>query len=251
MLRNGTGVFAYMFCGKAPSHFSIACFLFMSYNTYTKEIFMKKLQPKNYYVYAYINEQDDNPYYIGKGKRQRMYNKHKSVCVPSDLSKIIVIQDNLTEQQSFDLEMKLIAKYGRQDKKTGILLNRTNGGDGISGYVCSEQVRLQRKLSRAKQIFTPEQIAKAAASRTGLKRSQSAIDKTAIANKGRKNSPEAIANFSIINSGENNPQFGKVWINNSHVNKLVTKEVFQSGYPDWKLGRLMKHTQNGRFTSSE
>ena len=212
---------------------------------------MKKLQPQNYYVYAYINEHDGNPYYIGKGKKRRMYNKHKTVDVPSDLSKIIIIQDNLEEQQAFDLEVQLIAHYGRQDKKTGILLNKTNGGDGISGYVCSEQVRLQRKLSRARQVFTPEQIAKAAASRIGLKRSASAIAKTAEKNRGRKNSPEAIANFSVINSGENNPQFGKVWINNSYVNKLVTKKVLQSEYSDWKLGRLMKHSKDGRFTSLE
>ena len=211
---------------------------------------MTKLQPQQFYVYAYLNE-DNTPYYIGKGKKQRMYNKHKSVLVPSDLSKIIIIKDNLTEQESFDLEIQLIQQHGRQDKGTGILLNKTNGGDGISGYVCSEEVRLKRKLIRAKQIFTPEQIAKAAKSRTGLKRSIEAIEKTSAANRGRKNSAEAIANFSAINAGDKNPQFGKVWINNTQVNKLVTKEVFQSEYSDWKPGRLMRHDPTGKFISQD
>ena len=183
----------------------------------------------------------------GKGKTRRMYTDHK-VPIPADLSKIIVIKDELLEQEAFNLEMQLIEQYGRQDKGTGILLNKTNGGDGVSGNICSKEKRAKLRVARANQTFTPEQIAKAAASRIGLKRSEDAIIKTANANRGRKRSEASLVNFQEANTGSNNPQFGKIWINNQSVNKLVTKEVFQSQYNDWKLGRIMKRSDLGQFT---
>lgn len=185
----------------------------------------------------------------GKGIKKRIYSKHYNVPMPTDLSKIILIQDNLSEQEAFDIEMEFIQQYGRQNNNTGILLNKTSGGGRgrKTSQVCSDETRAKLKAARANQIFTPEQIAKAAQSRVGLKRSEEAIAKTAMANRGRKNSEQSLAKFKEANTGTNNPQFGKIWINNKIVNKLVTKEVFQSDYSDWTLGRIMKHNASGQF----
>ena len=110
------------------------------------------VNPNRFYTYAYLRE-DRTPYYIGKGKRNRAYNKHqKGISVPKDKSRIIFLKQNLTEAEAFRHEIYMIAVFGRKDLGTGILHNRTNGGEGTSGIIVSEQQRKERSLSRKGQI---------------------------------------------------------------------------------------------------
>jgi hypothetical protein len=85
-----------------------------------------------FYVYGYLRE-DNTPYYIGKGKGYRAWkSKGRIVHPPKDKNKLVIYKDNLTEDEAFELEKQLIGKYGRKDRGTGILSNKTDGGGGMS-----------------------------------------------------------------------------------------------------------------------
>jgi hypothetical protein len=100
-----------------------------------------------YYVYFYLRS-DFTPYYIGKGKEKRAWEKHhKGILTPKNKSKIILIEQNLTELQAFILERYYIRWFGRKDNKTGILRNRTDGGEGVSGRIVSEKTKT--KISKS------------------------------------------------------------------------------------------------------
>lgn len=113
-----------------------------------------------FYVYAYLDpyksgnytingiEVKFKPLYIGKGKGTRYlaHLKLKDVKNPIFENKIkhwqrnnvseqiIIIKDNIiVEQEAFDLEIDIIKLFGRLDNGTGILLNLTDGGDGVCG----------------------------------------------------------------------------------------------------------------------
>jgi|TARA_R110000824_G_scaffold355772_1_gene542995 hypothetical protein len=103
-----------------------------------------------FYVYQWLRT-DGTPYYIGKGQTNRAFDKRRRY-IPPTRSRIEIIKDNLTEDQAFELEIKLIAEYGRKEFG-GILRNKTEGGEGPS-LTQSTKDKLSKMFKGKKKNYT-------------------------------------------------------------------------------------------------
>lgn len=97
----------------------------------------------NFVVYGYYRK-NWTPYYIGKGRPSRPYQKGGRPCPIPPKDRIVIIYKNIDEQTAFDWEIKLIKRYGRKGiDPDGILLNKSLGGQGTSGVTLSDERRKQ------------------------------------------------------------------------------------------------------------
>jgi hypothetical protein len=174
------------------------------------------VNPKRFYTYAYLRE-DRTPYYIGKGKENREYRKHKGeIRPPKDKSRIILLKQNLTEEEAFNHEKYMIAVFGRKDLGTGILHNRTNGGEGISGAIVSEETRKKQsemnmgeKNPNYGKRWNEEQRKKLAEYR-----SQFVGEKNNMYGKERKD----------LSERNKKPKY---WVTNGEIDKLILREDYE------------------------
>jgi len=160
---------------------------------------MKGIRPPNnpkkiYYVYAWLRQRSSangpigGPYYIGKGKGGRAYKQRR--YKPRHRELIILVDQNIPESYAFFLEKYLIAYYGRLNNDTGILHNRTDGGEGASGYIVTE---------KQKQQISAKNKGRKASAKTRQKLSEDRIRRGVRppSSKGIRRSPATIAMMKL------------------------------------------------------
>lgn len=147
---------------------------------------------RDFYVYVKFRPWNCVPCYVGKGHGKRAFS-HEAKSHNPHLERIIrkaggelptvFPREGLTEAEAFETEVALIKAIGRK-KNGGPLVNMTDGGEGVSGFVPS-----------------PEQIAKQISCHTGRKRSAETRARMSIAQRGRTYSPEAIEKMRMSHLG--------------------------------------------------
>lgn len=110
-----------------------------------------------FYVYLHLTEDTNEVFYVGKGKGLRAYkmsgrNKFWHNVVNKHGFTVTIVEENLTEEQSILLEQKLINEYGRRNLGTGKLVNLTDGGEGLSGKIYTDEER-ELMSSRVKKYY--------------------------------------------------------------------------------------------------
>ena len=220
----------------------------------------------HYYTYAYLRE-DKTPYYIGKGTGKRIYSTNRSIKPPKDKSRIIYLKQNLTEAEAFKHEIYMIAVFGRKDLGTGILYNMTDGGEGSSGCIPSEESR--RKMSDARKgekhyLYgkspSEESRRKMSEAHKGRTPSEESRRKMSDTHKGKTHTEETRRKISEANKDKNHPNYGKTLseetrrkIGEAHKGKSLSEETKRKlseakkdKNPSEETKRKMSEAQKGK-----
>ena len=142
--------------------------------------------PTGYYVYAYLRKTNLTPYYIGKGKGHRAWDKDHNVRVPEDQKRIVILESNLTDLGACAIERKMIRWYGRKDLNNGILRNLTNGGNGTAGRIHTQKTKKLISQANARRVWTEESRQKLREYNIGKTQTVEANAKRSQTLKGRK-----------------------------------------------------------------
>ena len=118
-------------------------------------------------VYQHIRKDTGDVFYVGIGsERERAYTKHSrnahwNRIVNKVGYEVEIIYPDLTWNLAKQMEKHLIAAYGRNDLKTGTLVNMTEGGEGVVGRSEESNGKISKALKgrtspRKGKILTEE-----------------------------------------------------------------------------------------------
>ena len=161
-----------------------------------------------------------------------------------------VLYDNLTEAEAFEIEMSGIAFYGRMDIHTGILANHTDGGEGPSGAVWSEEARKNHIAAMTGFVFSLERNKKISDSKKGKPRSKETVEKVAAKKRGIPLSEEHKKKLSESEKGRIFPEEVKKKISIAKTGKKrapFSEEWKQNMSKAQKLRQERKRAEQGEF----
>ncbi len=163
-------------------------------------------------VYEHWRTDTNAPFYVGKSNARKrrptnmsMRNEHHKRVVAKvrrDGFDVVVkiVYENLPEESAFALEKMRIAYW----RSCGVeLTNATDGGDGMSGYVFTDEQRARCSEAQKISLARPEVKAKRSAAFKGRPKPQSVRDK--VKQFARVYAPIQ----SELRKGAGNPFFGR------------------------------------------
>lgn len=118
----------------------------------------------NVYVYRHRRLDTNKIFYVGISKTKnfkRAYSKNnrnihwKRIVNKTDYN-VEILKSNLTWKDACELESFLIQEYGRKDLNTGILINMTDGGDGVNNKIWTKHSRKKASISATGKKMSKE-----------------------------------------------------------------------------------------------
>ncbi|NBW12734.1 MAG: hypothetical protein EBR82_32385 [Caulobacteraceae bacterium] len=183
---------------------------------------------EKYCVYLHITKDNGIPFNVGKGsKKWKRHNSKKNRndwwynIVNKHGYDVIILEDDLTEKQAFELETYWIKRIGRKNLGLGPLVNLSDGGEGPSGMIHNGEIR--KKISENTKKGMTDEVCKKISERE----------------KGKKLSEKQLEEIRKRNRGETHPMYGK-----KHSEKSKNK---MRGH---KKGNLVLNMETGIFYSS-
>lgn len=153
----------------------------------------------NFCLYFHTNPQKREVFYVGIGKKERPYEKtSRNIFWHRTVKKygynVAIVHTKLTWKEAQIRERIWIKLIGRKNLQKGTLVNLTDGGEGISGHIHSEEVRRKLSLShmghtpwnKGRKVWTEEQRKLIGERSRGRKASEETRRKLSESNKGKK-----------------------------------------------------------------
>ena len=139
----------------------------------------------DFYVYEHWRPDKGECFYVGKGhgdrahRMERRSKHHKNIVSKLEAMgmcvEVVLFASGLTEQEAFEIEKSRIAHY----RDMGVrLANKTDGGDGITGYRHTEEMK--EHFSNIRKGHPPTR------GTTGMKLSEETRQKMSARKKGKK-----------------------------------------------------------------
>lgn len=114
------------------------------------------METKDTCLYIHTRKTDGGIFYVGIGNEKRPYTKTKRNYYWNNTVKkhgydVTILKTNMGWKEACELEIKMIAFYGRikpnpKNLNYGCLVNMTDGGDGANGHIHSKETR--EKISK-------------------------------------------------------------------------------------------------------
>ena len=163
----------------------------------------------DFYVYIHRKATTGEVFYVGKGHGDRAYefgrNDHWNKTARKHGFSVKIVETGLQEWYALELEMDLIALYGRNDLGYGTLVNWTDGGEGVSGLIHSKETKQKLKsISTGNTSAKGHTVSAQARAIISAKLTNPTKEFRKIlseSHKGKVNPPETRAKISLSNTG--------------------------------------------------
>jgi hypothetical protein len=162
-------------------------------------------------LYQHRRNDDNSVFYVGRGKTNKRAfskanrNNHWHNIVNKVGYSVEIIFENLSWEESAIKETELIKSIGRQNIRTGPLVNLTDGGEGMTNFIFSNDAKNKMRLAKIG-------------------------NKNGSGNKGGKRnpcSPETIKKIGDANRGRIHTEQSRLNMSKAHIGNKLSEETKQ------------------------